>query len=169
MGVQLDVEILDRGPAVLLVDGRAVDQLAGADQPAVDEDRVVRRDQQIGVRHGLGERAAPDADRRHGLRVRMRGQVDAAAADPLHRLGASSPFARVRTMSPCSRLSTIRSPVAVRMRVPAAKQGMLVVIVSGDCVDEEARAGVRLAERDRAEGCVPHVLDGEDRSRAGPG
>ena len=87
VGVQLDVEVLDRGPACLLADGGAVDQLAGADQPAVDEDGVVRRDQQVGVRHVVGEGAAADADGRHGLRLRMRGEVDPAAADPLHRLG----------------------------------------------------------------------------------
>ena len=104
--VELDVEILDRGPAVLLADGRAVDQLAGADQLAVDEDGVIGRDQQIGVRHVVREGAAPDADRGDGLRVRMRGEVDAAAAEPFHRLGVSSPSDRVSTMSPCSRLST---------------------------------------------------------------
>ena len=76
------------GPALLLADRGAVDQLAGADQLAVDEDRVVRRDQQIGVRHVVGERAALDADRRHRLRPRMRGQVDPPPADPLHRLRA---------------------------------------------------------------------------------
>ena len=88
MRVQLDVEILDRRPALLLADRRAVDQLAGADQLAVDEDRVIRRDQQIAVRHVVGERAALDADRRHRLRPRMRGQVDAPPADPLDRLRA---------------------------------------------------------------------------------
>ncbi len=86
MLVQFDVEVFDRGPTLLLADGRSVDQLAGTDQLAIDEHCVIRREQQVAVRHGLGERAAPDADRRHRLRVWMRGQVDPSLADPLHRL-----------------------------------------------------------------------------------
>ena len=81
--VQLDVVVIDRGPAAFLADGGAVHQLPGADQLAVHEDRVIRRDQQIAVRHVVGEGVAFDADRRHGLRSRMRGQIDAAMAEPL--------------------------------------------------------------------------------------
>ena len=87
VGVELDVEILDRGPGLLLVDGRAVDELAGADQLAIDEDGVIRRDQQIGVRHVVGEGAAPDADGAtvSGCGCAVRSMP--AAAEPLHRLG----------------------------------------------------------------------------------
>ena len=34
------------------------------------------------MRHAVGEGVAFDADRRHGLRSRMAGQIDAAMAEP---------------------------------------------------------------------------------------
>ena len=48
---------------------------------------------------------------------------------PIHLTGSglSSSPASVSTMSPCIRVSTIRSPVAVRIRVPAAKQTASIV------------------------------------------
>ena len=83
--VQFHVVVIDRRPARLPADGGAVHQLPGADQHAVHEDRVIRRDQQIAVRHVVGEGVAFDADRRHGLRSGMRGQIDAAMAEPSDR------------------------------------------------------------------------------------
>ena len=80
--VQLHVVVIHRRPVALPADGGAVHQLPGADQHAVHQDRVVGRDQQIAVRHAVGDGVAFDADRRHGLRPQMRGQIDAAMAEP---------------------------------------------------------------------------------------
>jgi hypothetical protein len=110
-------------PAVaFLADGCAVDQLTSADQHAVHEDRVVRRDHQIAVRHAVGEGVAFDADRRHSLRPGMGGEADAAVADPGTACGTSSPSTRVMTRLPGRSLSTGSSPSGVRIIVVSACQ-----------------------------------------------
>ena len=83
---KLDVEIIDRSAALLLTNGGAVDQLAGADQLAAHEDGMIGRDQQIGVRGVVGECVGFDADRRQGFRSRMCSEIYAPMADPLDRL-----------------------------------------------------------------------------------
>ena len=83
MLVQFHVVVINRRPIELPTDGGAVHQSPGADQHAVHEDGVVRRDQQIAVRHVVSEGGAFDADRRHGLRPRMAGEAYAAMAEPL--------------------------------------------------------------------------------------
>ena len=69
-------------------------------------------------------------------------------------------------MSPCSQ--AFDHPLAGRGQ--DARAGGVAGHVGGDhigrCVDEEVEAGVGLAERDRAEGRIARVLDGEDGSRA---
>ena len=118
--VQLHVVVIDRRPVEFLADGGAVHQLPGADQLAVHEDGVVRRDQQIAVRHAVGEGVALDADRRHGLRTRMAGEIDAAMAEPVTVCGISWPSTRVMTCLPGRSFSTGSSPSGVRIIVPRA-------------------------------------------------
>jgi len=84
--LQLDMEVADAANLVVLPDGCAVDQLAGRDQHAIEIERVVGRDHQLGMRQPVAERALGDAHRAHQFGPRMGGDVHLAGADPLHRL-----------------------------------------------------------------------------------
>jgi hypothetical protein len=75
-------------------------RLPGADQLAVYVDRVIRRQQQIGLRQVVSEGAPLNAHRGHGFQSRMRDQIDAPMADPLDRLRLQLPSRSVgRTMT----------------------------------------------------------------------
>jgi hypothetical protein len=118
MALQLDMVIANLFHLVLN-DRRAVDQEAGRDQHALDEDRMARRHAQIARRHSLAERTGTNADGMDFPRPRMARRRWREVAS--HFTARTIPLA-VRIWSPGARSSTTRSPSAVRISVPAAKQ-----------------------------------------------
>ena len=79
------MEIRDRGHGRLWLDRCTVDQLTDRDQLAVDEDRMVRRKDEIAVWLTIGKRVPQYSNRRDKPRIGVPVEPDGPMADPLHR------------------------------------------------------------------------------------
>ena len=126
MVVELDVEV---GEAVRHVrdadDGRAVDECAGLHEHAVEEQRVIRRDEEVAVRQPATEGAGRDADRQRAQRVGKDGD-DGLHADPAHRGDAAVGRQHEVRRSPGPRPRG--SPPASAIAVPGRKQTVKGVV-----------------------------------------
>ena len=121
VALELDVEVVHHGNVAPLHDGHVVDQQLGRDQFAIDQQAVIRREQHIAPRQIFAECAATDHHRRHEqFRTGMRGDTDAALANPFTGCGTRASPTSVMTMSPAAMSSTGFSPSDIRIRVPAA-------------------------------------------------
>ena len=118
MRVQFHVVVIDRGPIALLADGGAVHQLPYADQHAIDEDRTIWRQQEVGVRT-LSAKALRSM--RIGATVSGRGcLVRSIRRWPTHLTvrGTVWPSIRTTICLPGRSFSTGSSPLGVRIIVP---------------------------------------------------
>ena len=69
-------------------DRRAIDQRAGMDQHAIDQQGVIGRHQQVARRNVFAKRAGLDADRQHADRIGEERR-NALPAEPAHRPGVA--------------------------------------------------------------------------------